>query len=266
MVVDPGVTQETVRLDFDLEFNTVPCADMSFSQEVIRGTVHSHTDNGNITFTPIESGCQIHGYIITDKVGGNFRFKVNSASDSLMNDLLLQQFGQFQRGVRPTDPDLSHSISRLSFHQVEDDNIDSPHFDHPVFKLATKTALSGSATSVEKGIGLYHYNLNIVPTQKKKKNRVVLSRLDKMSVTERAVKMEDLTRGISLSGTLVRDFVGIIVTYDFYPVVIQIEEKKESLADFITSLCAIVGGVLTIVSLVNRCLYSSAKALIGKKD
>lgn len=47
---------------------------------------------------------------------------------------------------------------------------------------------------------------------------------------------------------------------------IQIEESKESIGSFITSLCAIIGGVITIMSLVNRCLYSSAKALIGKKD
>lgn len=45
-----------------------------------------------------------------------------------------------------------------------------------------------------------------------------MSRLDKMSVTEREVKIEDLTRGLSLSGTIVKDFVGVIVTYDFYPV------------------------------------------------
>jgi hypothetical protein len=45
-----------------------------------------------------------------------------------------------------------------------------------------------------------------------------MSRLDKMSVTEREVKLEDLTRGISLSGTIIKDFAGVVVTYDFYPV------------------------------------------------
>jgi hypothetical protein len=30
--------------------------------------------------------------------------------------------------------------------------------------------------------------------------------------------MEDLSRGLSLSGTMVKDFAGVIVTYDFYPV------------------------------------------------
>jgi hypothetical protein len=39
------------------------------------------------------------------------------------------------------------------------------------------------------GIGLYHYNLNVVPTQKKKRGRITMSRLDKMSVTEREVKV-----------------------------------------------------------------------------
>lgn len=54
---------------------------MSFSQEVVRGTVHAH-DDANITFTPIAAasspGCRLQGYIITDKVGGNFRVKVQS--------------------------------------------------------------------------------------------------------------------------------------------------------------------------------------------
>ena len=45
-----------------------------------------------------------------------------------------------------------------------------------------------------------------------------MSRLDKMSVTEREVKLEDLTRGISLGGTVIKDFAGVVVTYDFYPV------------------------------------------------
>lgn len=83
--------------------------DLSFSQEVIRGTVHSHSDNGNVSLTPSGSdlsGCQVHGYIVTDKVGGNFRFKVKSSSQDLGNELFLQQFGQFERGVRDTDPDL----------------------------------------------------------------------------------------------------------------------------------------------------------------
>jgi hypothetical protein len=124
MVIDQGSGQETVRLDFDFEFHAISCEgksssclprpvdslphlDLGFSQEVIRGTVHSHTDSGNISFTPLSSSsCQVHGYIVTDKVGGNFRFKVKSASNDLANDLIMQQFGQFTRGVKDSDPDL----------------------------------------------------------------------------------------------------------------------------------------------------------------
>jgi hypothetical protein len=90
--------------------------DLSFSQEVIRGTVHSHSDTGNVSFVPITpSSCQVHGYIITDKVGGNFKFKVKSASEDLVNDLFVQQFGQqfgqITRGVKETDPDLRSPLS-----------------------------------------------------------------------------------------------------------------------------------------------------------
>jgi hypothetical protein len=47
---------------------------------------------------------------------------------------------------------------------------------------------------------------------------------------------------------------------------IELEETKESLGSFVTSLCAIIGGVVTIMSLINRCLSSSVKVLMGKKD
>lgn len=100
--------------------------------------------------------------------------------------------------------------------------------------------------------------------------------------------MEDLGRGISLGGAMVVNFVGVIITYDFYPVwripntavlwyvihhiyiiywfermlslslllcclcmvvqvLIQIEETQEGLFTFLTSLCAIIGGVITIM-------------------
>jgi hypothetical protein len=95
-------------------FQLTHALDLGFSQEVIRGTVHSHSDSGNITYTPLSSSsCQVHGYIVTDKVGGNFRFKAKTASNGLADDLILQQFGQFTRGVKETDPDLRLIFLRL---------------------------------------------------------------------------------------------------------------------------------------------------------
>mmetsp|Transcript_13119 Transcript_13119/g.19764 ORF Transcript_13119/g.19764 Transcript_13119/m.19764 type:complete len:320 (+) Transcript_13119:115-1074(+) len=261
MVVDQGNTHDTVRLDVDVEFHSLSCEDVSFSQEVVRGTVH-HTGEPNITFTPLSQGCRVAGYIVTDRIGGNFRFHVRS--DEPVNHDFRPPLTP--RQPRESDPDMSHTINRMSFLPVKEERVDSLQYDHPVFKLATKSPLSNTHTKLQKGIGMYHYGLHIVPTHKKKAGKVSVSRLDKISITERAVKISDINRGVSLGGSMVKDFIGVIVTYDFYPVTILIDEKKEGVLEFITSLCAILGGVITMMSLLNRCLYSSVKVMIGKKD
>jgi hypothetical protein len=36
--------------------------------------------------------------------------------------------------------------------------------------------------------------------------------------------------------------------------------------DFLSNLCGIVGGTITVLGLIERLLYSSQKVLIGKND
>lgn len=101
--------------------------------------------------------------------------------------------------------------------------------------------------------GLYHYGLQIVPAMKKRNGNLETSNLNNYSVTERKVKVNfvfiiilvhdhvstvklqmcfvclwvslllslqlaDLNRGLSLGGSAVQNFVGVVVTYEFYPV------------------------------------------------
>ena len=44
------------------------------------------------------------------------------------------------------------------------------------------------------------------------------------------------------------------------------EESKGSFFDFLAGLCGIVGGVVTMLGLLEGLVHHSAKALIGKKD
>lgn len=44
------------------------------------------------------------------------------------------------------------------------------------------------------------------------------------------------------------------------------EENTESFMTFLGSFCGIVGGVITILSLIDKCMYQSTKVLLGKND
>ncbi len=52
--------------------------------------------------------------------------------------------------------------------------------------------------------------------------------------------------------------------YDLSPITVQYTERRPSLAHFLTSLCAIVGGVFTVASFVDALVYHGSRALKRK--
>lgn len=61
---------------------------------------------------------------------------------------------------------------------------------------------------------------------------------------------------------------GIFFHFDISPIKVQFKEERRSFAHFLTQLCAIIGGVYTVSSLIDKLLYSSMRSLqktrIGK--
>ena len=86
MVADTTVGVSDVTIEFDLEFEHVACDKITFSQEVTRGTLHSHEPE-HISKNPIEAtSCWVHGSIVTDKVGGSFRFMIEDANQETIGN------------------------------------------------------------------------------------------------------------------------------------------------------------------------------------
>jgi len=86
VILDQASTEKPVKLHFDVEFLKLTCSQISFSQEVVRGTVHKFLDaekDNSLVLEDVDgSRCRVKGHVITDKVAGNFRFKVASATKS----------------------------------------------------------------------------------------------------------------------------------------------------------------------------------------
>jgi len=57
---------------------------------------------------------------------------------------------------------------------------------------------------------------------------------------------------------------GFFVQYSFSPLMVKFEERRPALSQFLVSLCAIIGGVYTVASLIDSFIYSSSRLLERK--
>ncbi len=69
------------------------------------------------------------------------------------------------------------------------------------------------------------------------------------SVTDQFKSAHDPTKGFVLPG--------VFFIYDISPIMVRFTEKRPSFSYFLTSLCAIVGGVFTVAGIIDGFIYSS---------
>lgn len=64
--------------------------------------------------------------------------------------------------------------------------------------------------------------------------------------------------GSSLGSLIYLYYTGVFFMLDFSPMLVIYSEQRASLAKFLTGLCAIVGGIFAVASMVDGVLYRAA--------
>lgn len=265
MIADTTASMESVKLVYDIEFYKVPCQQLSFVQEVTRGAVHfpASTELIEMEKIPISTsespdGCQLKGHIITDKVGGNFRFGISKPEHlqkpADLNNPIPAMSEEFE-----LYGNVSHRINHIIFEPTNGKSaVDQlPGIAHP---------LSEQSVIATDDLAIYQYVIQVVPTQYKTLSGE-LSSVNQYSVTEKGISIDQYaSHPPVLSGIMLRDFQGLFFSYDFHPVMLHMEERREHMVDFISNLFGIVGGVITVLTFFEGAVHQSGKALIGKKD
>jgi len=283
MIADKTIGMESIRIEFDIEFSQVRCEKISFMQEVTRGSVHIHEPEfvrkEEIHDQHGASGCWVHGYTVTDKAAGNFRFAVEPAppKDASKDPSMANfppGFGLGGGGLHfeifqyPELPPLGHKVNSVSFKPVDMDTaslIDTKKVADVTFPL------TDTVTEVDAAAGVHHYALQVVPTHFKPLGggERMLKHANQYSFVEKSVPLEAIAAmmgHVHIGGQQLHKFYGVIFTYDFYPLMVVLEERKEGFVSFATSLCGIIGGVITVLGLLEKCLHQSQKVILGKKD
>lgn len=108
----------------------------------------------------------------------------------------------------------------------------------------TKVAEQGELTS-------FDYYLQLVPTEYQKNVFTVLTH--QYSVTEFAQKA-----GV-YNGALVPP--GVTLKYDFSPLKVYVKEEKRTFLQFVTSVCAIIGGTFSVAGLISATVFKTSQLL-----
>ncbi|CAF3246674.1 unnamed protein product [Rotaria socialis] len=183
--------------------------------------------NENGDLSQMQEGCLVHGHLEVNKVAGNFHIAPG------------QSFQQHHvhihslKNIRLNMLNTTHYINHLSFGQ---------HFPSQVNPLAdTKQIANASAV-------LFHYYIKVVPSTYVFLNKTEI-KTNQYSVTKHQKPIHNIADNNN------HQLPGTFFTYEISAIMVKFVERQRSLAQFLTSSCAIIGGVFTVSSLIDAFLY-----------
>mmetsp|Transcript_11647 Transcript_11647/g.19778 ORF Transcript_11647/g.19778 Transcript_11647/m.19778 type:complete len:462 (+) Transcript_11647:1-1386(+) len=189
----------------------------------------AHATNWN----PDHPGCMLVGFLLVNRVPGNFHIEARSKSHNL----------------NAAAANLSHTVNHLSFGndltEAQREYIESLNRVSLPAKFAP---LDDQSFAVEKEHTAYHHYLKVVSTHYKL-GRGWAGKMMAYQIlsTNQVMPYQE------------EDVPEAKFIYDISPMAVVVEKKGRHFYDYLTSLLAILGGTFTVVQLFDNTLYALFK-------
>lgn len=186
-------------------------------------------------------GCNVYGDVKVSKVAGNVHVALGKST--VRNGRHVHEFN-----VKDVADgfNTSHIIHRLQFGDNFGGLVESP--------------LEGVSKIVNEGAYMFHYYIKLVPTmyidEKDEEGTKIYSHQYSVTESNKNVLMTDQQLG---------GLPGVFLVYEFTPFLVQKRKKYVPFSHFITSLCAIIGGMYTISAIIDT-VMNKAKNKAGSKS
>ena len=198
----------------------------------------ANNGTGSILTPSNNYGCNVNGYVLVHKVAGNLHVAVGRGT----TDYRGQHIHQYDPKVGGKF-NASHTIHSLIIGDEQ-----TPYQLSPLSNVQQISEAGGPALA-------FYYNLRIIPT-------TLLAADRKTQVnTYQYSQMNEVRKVINEVGK-VRGLPGFFLNYEFSPFMVKVNENTVPFLQFITGLCAIIGGVFTIAGVLDSLLY----ALVGDHE
>mmetsp|Transcript_128988 Transcript_128988/g.223834 ORF Transcript_128988/g.223834 Transcript_128988/m.223834 type:complete len:380 (-) Transcript_128988:66-1205(-) len=180
-------------------------------------------------------GCRVHGKVTVNKVSGNVHVALG----------------------RSTVREGKH-VHEFNMHDVSDGFNTSHEIRAITFGDQVPGMLSpldGTTKIVRHGAFMFHYYIKLVPT-------VFIDRWGTETYTNQ-YSATDSARNVQVRSGELSGLPGVFIVYDFSPFLMRKTEKVKPWSYIFTSICAIIGGVFSIASLVEMVVHSFVCRMFG---
>jgi len=192
----------------------------------------------NMLKSPIDKGCRISGFLLTNKVAGEFHVAFGRLAVAVDNAHQSGGGHMHKFSMRELDIfDPSHMIIKLSF------GADVPGIANP---------LDGVTRNVTHDSAQYQYFIKVVPTTYHHLDGTVTN-TNQYSYTMRFYHVN------THAGTFKQP--GVYFKYDIAPYRVTYREYREFFSHFITQLCAILGGLFGVAGMISSGILSVNRAV-----
>jgi hypothetical protein len=181
------------------------------------------------SFTQMKEGCRVHGHLEVNKVAGNFHIAPGQSFEQ--RNMHIHSL----RNLRLNMLNTSHLLHDLSFGE---------YFPNQINPLSdTKQITNDSAV-------LFHYYVKVVPSTYVFLNKTEL-RTNQYSVTKHRKIIQNILDGTG------HQLPGTFFTYEISAIMVKFIERQRSLAQFLTSSCAIIVNKIYLENISEYFLFIS---------
>ncbi|KAH7087915.1 endoplasmic reticulum-derived transport vesicle ERV46 [Auriculariales sp. MPI-PUGE-AT-0066] len=210
----------------------------------------------------MNEGCNVEGRLRVNKVAGSIQFSFGRSFQ--VNQMTLHELVPYLRDENVHD--WRHRIGHLYFSSDDEFNI----FKSSVSKgMKARLGIEGNPLDgayghTESTEYMFQYFLKVVSTQFRTISGEKIN-AHQYSSTHFDRDLSEGARGKTEEGVHVTHGVqglpGVFFNYEISPMRIIHAETRQSFAHFITSTCAIVGGVLTVAGIFDSLLFTTQQVL-----
>ncbi|KAJ4472397.1 Sec1 family-domain-containing protein [Lentinula lateritia] len=222
-------------------------------------------------------GCNIAGRLRVNKVIGNIHLSPGKSFQSSARNIY--ELVPYLRDDG-NKHDFSHTIHQLSFEGDDEYDyrkakigremkarlgLDTNPLDDTLHRVGISRIISTFLHScTSKAQYMFQYFLKVVSTQfRTLDGKIIHSHQYSVTHFERDLAeggLGDTPQGVHLQHG-VSGVPGAFFNFEISPILVVHTDTRQSFAHFVTSTCAIVGGVLTVASLLDSVLFATSRAL-----